>query len=219
MKRSRHWVILSLVLVLGGLAIAGYKVRELGYPVWPDETSELWTVQAHLELDPGGGPVKAELLLPTRNINFALSNQTFVSRGWGLTEDNDEWQRTAEWSIRRARGDHDERRPDPELRLDLERAAVVEDDLAGDGEAEARAFAGRLGREEGREDLVADVVGDARARVADRDDHLVGGAAQADVDFAALGLHGVAGVPEQVEEDLTEGVLFHPRRRVRAHFV
>ena len=105
MKRSRHWIILSVVLVAGGLAIAAYKVRELGYPVWPDETSEMWTVQAHLELDPGGGPVKAELLLPTRSINFALSNQTYVSRGWGLTEDADEWQRTAEWSIRRARGD------------------------------------------------------------------------------------------------------------------
>ena len=61
-----------------------------------------------------------------------------------------------------------------DLAVDRDRAAVLlGDDVVGDRQAEAGAFAGRLGGEERLEQLVADVLGDAGAVVAHADFHRV----------------------------------------------
>jgi hypothetical protein len=89
-----------LLLTLGGLIFA-YKVVRLGYPPFPDEESELWSIQARLELQPEGGPVRAGLLLPSRATGFTVGEENFVSRGFGLTLDEDVFRRKADWAIRR----------------------------------------------------------------------------------------------------------------------
>ena len=53
--------------------------------------------------------------------------------------------------------------------LDPDVAAVLADDVAGEREAEAGALVGRLGREEGMEDLLDQLVRDAAAIVPDAD--------------------------------------------------
>lgn len=105
MKRSRHWQLLAFGLVIIGLAIFAYKAKELKYPIWPSETSDIWTVQARVQVAPGSGPVKVDMKLPTRTPHYANSNENFVSRGFGLSIDDDAWQREANWAIRRAQGD------------------------------------------------------------------------------------------------------------------
>ena len=91
-----------LLLALGGLIFA-YKVIWLGFPVLPDTTSEQWIVQARLEIHPLEGPVRASLMLPARPPGFMVSEENFISRGFGLTVEEDLFRRQADWAIRRLR--------------------------------------------------------------------------------------------------------------------
>jgi hypothetical protein len=100
MTRNRQWIGLSLLLiVLGGLIIA-YKVLLLGYPYLPDQKSEQWIIQARLEIQPELGPVRASLLLPVRSTGFTVTNENFISRGFGLNLEEELFRRQADWAIR-----------------------------------------------------------------------------------------------------------------------
>jgi hypothetical protein len=101
LSKSRQWIVLSLVLMLLGGLLFAYKVVRLGYPPLPDQMSEQWIIQARLELHPEQGPVRASLLLPTRSSGFTVSDEHFVSRGFGLTIEEDLFRRQADWAIRR----------------------------------------------------------------------------------------------------------------------
>ncbi len=98
-----------------------------------------------------------------------------------------------------------------QLGFDFDAAFVVFDDFLADGQAQAGAFGfafsgGAFGGEEGLEDSGDELVGDAGAAV----DHLnqnfgVGGIAEAfDGERAAAAEHGLAGVDQEIEEDLLE---------------
>ena len=105
MTRSRQWMILSLLLMTVGVLVFAWKVVRLGFPVFPDQTSEQWVVQARLEVEPVKGPVRASLLLPVRSTGFTVSNESFVSRDFGLTVQEDMFRRRADWAIRSLDGD------------------------------------------------------------------------------------------------------------------
>jgi hypothetical protein len=85
--------------MLGSLIIA-YKVVRLGFPAKPDQTSEQWLVQARLEIQAVEGPVRASLLLPVRSTGFTVSNEDFISRGFGLNIEEELFRRQADWAIR-----------------------------------------------------------------------------------------------------------------------
>jgi len=98
--RNRQWIVLSLLLVALGSLIIAYKVVRLGYPTMPDQTSDEWMVQARLEIQAMEGPVLASLLLPVRSTGFTVSNENFISRGFGLTIEEEFFRRQADWAIR-----------------------------------------------------------------------------------------------------------------------
>jgi len=100
MTRDRQWIVLSIFLVVLGALICAYKMVRLGYPLLPDQTSEQWSIQARLEIEPTEGPIRASLLLPVRPSGFTISNENFVSRGFGLTIEEDLYRRQADWAIR-----------------------------------------------------------------------------------------------------------------------
>ncbi len=100
MSKHRQWIVLSLLLLLLGGLIVAYKVIWLGYPLMPDTSSEVWTVQVSLEIQPEDGPVRAELQLPSRSRGFTLSRENFISRGFGLTLDEETFRRQAQWAVR-----------------------------------------------------------------------------------------------------------------------
>lgn len=102
MRRAVHGLALAGVLVALGLGLFAWKVLSFGFPVQPDATSEVWTVQTQLTVDPGPGSLKVTMLLPTRTPGYGLSDEHFISRGFGLAVDEGPWQRTATWAIRRA---------------------------------------------------------------------------------------------------------------------
>ncbi len=100
MSKLRQWIVLSLLLLLLGGLIVSYKVIWLGYPLMPDTSSEVWTVQVSLRIQPEDGPVRAELQLPSRSRGFTLSRENFISRGFGLTLDEETFRRQAQWAVR-----------------------------------------------------------------------------------------------------------------------
>jgi len=98
--RNKQWLVLSLTLMILGGLVCAYKIVRLGYPVLPDQTSEKWSIQARLELEPLEGPVRASLLLPSRPSGYTISDENFVSRGFGLTIEEELFRREADWAIR-----------------------------------------------------------------------------------------------------------------------
>jgi hypothetical protein len=100
----RHWMVLSLILILTGLGLAAWKVQNYGYPLTGDQMDESWTVQARIQLRAGDGPVKAELLLPSQTPGLARLREDFISRGFGLDVQDGVYDRRATWAIRRVSG-------------------------------------------------------------------------------------------------------------------
>ena len=76
---------LALFLIGGGLFL--YKWRGLGYPLFPEEETSIWTVEATSSLNAGeqSMPVKATLHIPGLTPGFAILDESFVSRGFGFT--------------------------------------------------------------------------------------------------------------------------------------
>lgn len=104
MKRNRQWISLSLLLIILGALIMAFKVVRLGYPLLPDMESVAWSLQARVQLEPETGAVRASLLLPARPSGFSIAQENFISRGFGLTLEEQELSRQADWAIRRLRG-------------------------------------------------------------------------------------------------------------------
>jgi hypothetical protein len=104
MTRDRQWIVLSIFLIVLGGLICAYKVVRLGYPLMPEQTSEQWSIQARLEVEPTKGPIRASLMLPVRPSGFTIGDENFVSRGFGLTIEEDLFRRQADWAVRRLSG-------------------------------------------------------------------------------------------------------------------
>lgn len=100
MTRNRQWLVLSIVLMMTGGLICAYKVIFLGFPFLPDQTSEQWHIQARLEIEPEKGPVRASLMLPVRPSGFTVIDENFISRGFGLTVEDEYFRRQADWAVR-----------------------------------------------------------------------------------------------------------------------
>jgi hypothetical protein len=102
---GRQLFVVVILLASAGLGLVAYKSTVLGFPLVPDEQSELWTIEARVGFERyTPGSVKARLRIPNRLVNFGLLNENFVSRGFGLSiQESDEW-RVAMWAIRRTEG-------------------------------------------------------------------------------------------------------------------
>ncbi len=87
--------------------------------------------------------------------------------------------------------------------FDADRAAVVVDDLADDGEAEAGAV-GFAGADEGVEDVIADGRRDAGALVDDANLEGVAATLHLDEDAVMAFRSGFTGIQEQIEKDALE---------------
>jgi len=101
----RHLYTLSALLITSGLSVAIYKHRVLGYPLLPEESASLWSIEGHLTFERHTvGPVKARLKLPHDPPGFRILREDFVSRGYGLTTEIVDEERIAMWAVRRANG-------------------------------------------------------------------------------------------------------------------
>jgi hypothetical protein len=103
MKRF-HLPLLILALAAVSLGIFQHKVRNLGFPVLPTQTTDNWIVEARVAFEPTGGAVTARLLIPHQPPGMGLLDEHFVSRGYGLTTSLNHENREAVWTTRNPSG-------------------------------------------------------------------------------------------------------------------
>ncbi|HZE21602.1 MAG TPA: UUP1 family membrane protein, partial [Desulfobaccales bacterium] len=99
-----HLYVLAFCLAALGLGLFLYKVLALHFPLSPQTESYTWHVEAKLTFKPGKEPVKVSLFIPRASRRYAITNEAFVSRGYGLITAGKGVNRQATWSIRRSRG-------------------------------------------------------------------------------------------------------------------
>ncbi len=102
-----HLYLLSAILAAAGLASAAYKLVVLEFPLLPQAQTEVWRVEVHAQFEAGGGAVKAVLKLPARTGQATVIDQGFSARGYGLTTERGETNRSAIYARREARGRQD----------------------------------------------------------------------------------------------------------------
>ncbi len=100
-----HLRILALSLTAVGLSLFLYKALVLHFPLTPQSEADIWEVEAKIIFQARNEPVKLSLFIPYKNPRYAILNDAFVSRGYGLSTSTDGLNRRAVWSIRKARGE------------------------------------------------------------------------------------------------------------------
>ncbi|MGY6272887.1 UUP1 family membrane protein [Achromobacter denitrificans] len=103
MKRLHLLVLVGLLLAIAATVFL-YKVLVLKFPLQPESEISTWTVEASVTFTPTGGSVRAELQLPDNPPGFSVLDESFISRGYGLTTEAQAGQRSAVWTQRRPGG-------------------------------------------------------------------------------------------------------------------
>lgn len=95
---------LVLVLLFVGLALTWYRHSVFDVPWLPDAQRQIWSIEAKVEFQGLGDPVKLSFALPDSQPGFERVSEHTASPGYGLSFSDDKSGRRAEWSIRRATG-------------------------------------------------------------------------------------------------------------------
>jgi hypothetical protein len=93
--------------LLAGIALAtfAYKSLVLGFPLLPDARSEYWNLEVSVDFTPGDEPVQVSLQIPESSSRFAVMDENFISRGYGLMTRRTDSGRQAVWSSRMDEGE------------------------------------------------------------------------------------------------------------------
>ncbi len=104
-SNTRHVYGLILTLLLLGSGIFLYRHLALDVPLTDTETINSWMVESNLRfIADGNTPVKASFNIPYLPPHFAILDEYFVSRSYGVTTNLNAYNRETIWSIRRAHG-------------------------------------------------------------------------------------------------------------------
>lgn len=104
MLKRFHLPLVILVLCSASLGMFFHKVYNLGFPLLPAQTADNWIVEARVSFEPTGGAVTARVFIPNDPKRFALLDENFISRGYGLTTDLSGENREAIWTTRQPSG-------------------------------------------------------------------------------------------------------------------
>jgi hypothetical protein len=99
-----HLYLLCLCLSATGLGLFMYKVLILRFPMVPEAEESIWQVEARVTFTARGESTKVRLFLPQSTPSLSVVNESFISRGYGLTTKKTGANRQATWSTRRAMG-------------------------------------------------------------------------------------------------------------------
>jgi hypothetical protein len=104
--RRTHLFVLCGVLVALAAALFLYKVWVFGFPLRPEERTDVWRVEVQIRFQAEGDPVKVAMFVPQATGAFHVVDQSFVSPGYGITtEPHPGSGIRAVYSIREARGE------------------------------------------------------------------------------------------------------------------
>jgi len=101
--KGLHLAFLVIVLCLAGFGLFLYKAFALHFPLFPRSQTGVWNLEATIEFS-ATGPARLSLYIPQQSNRFAISNENFISRGYGVSTVKAGINRQAKWSIRHAEG-------------------------------------------------------------------------------------------------------------------
>lgn len=106
MRSSKHHLYgLIFTLFIVGLGLFFYRHFFLDVPLTDTETINSWMVESNLRFKADQHmPVKASFAIPYLPPHYAILDEYFVSRGYGVTTNLNGYNRETLWSIRRAQG-------------------------------------------------------------------------------------------------------------------
>jgi hypothetical protein len=105
MQEKMKVYIVAALLALLGLTTALYKHFALGFPMLPDQATEVWTLEAKIEFQASGAPVLVSLAMPDEQQAIEILNENFTTSGYGFSEiDQPDGTRRAQWTRRSASG-------------------------------------------------------------------------------------------------------------------
>ncbi|MBW2408813.1 MAG: UUP1 family membrane protein [Deltaproteobacteria bacterium] len=99
-----HLIVLTVTLIVIGAILFLYKVLVLNFPLMPEVRSHIWDVEAHLTFVSDNKPIKVSMQLLRNSSRFAIVNENFISRGYGVNVVTEDGKRKIHWSIRKAGG-------------------------------------------------------------------------------------------------------------------
>ncbi len=103
--RNLHVKVLAFVLVAVAFGLCYYKVTRLGLPLLPTQQAEVWTVEARIEFKARrDSPVKVRLAIPRSPAGYTVVHESFVASDYGLTTEDDGFNRLAQWAVRKISG-------------------------------------------------------------------------------------------------------------------
>jgi hypothetical protein len=102
---NKSHLYIALILSGLGLGLFLYKVLALGFPVVKETKASIWYVETHVTFEADGGPVKVVMNIPGNQATLRVSDESFVSPGYGLTIKEEGVDRQAIWSVREAYGE------------------------------------------------------------------------------------------------------------------
>ncbi|ART81708.1 gonadoliberin III [Oceanisphaera profunda] len=102
-SRKPFYIIVAALFLIGfALMLQRHFVYEV--PWLPGEKRQIWSIEAKVEFEAKGKPVKASLAIPGSQPGFTLMNESAASPGYGLAFVEAKGGSRAEWSIRNASG-------------------------------------------------------------------------------------------------------------------
>lgn len=104
-NNSRHVYGLIFTLFFVGVAVFMYRHFVLDVPLTDTETVNSWMVESSLRFNAEKNtPIKASFNIPYLPPHFAILDEYFVSRNYGVITNLSGYNRQTVWSIRRAKG-------------------------------------------------------------------------------------------------------------------
>jgi len=100
-----HIYVVAIGLTVIGFGLFLYKALILGFPLVPETKSYIWDIETKVTFKAQNGSVKVSLFIPDNTRNFAILNENFISRGYGLSTAREGGNRKVTWSIRKDKGD------------------------------------------------------------------------------------------------------------------
>ncbi len=102
-NKHLYWLAGCLCLLGAGLFL--YKSLVLKFPVIPEKQAQIWNIEAKVLYTSAEGPAKVQLSIPRGNHRFSITDEEFISSGYGLDIKRKAGNRQAAWTIRHATGE------------------------------------------------------------------------------------------------------------------
>ncbi len=103
MSRLPFYLLVGLLLLVG-VAMSLHRHYQLEVPWTPGEKRQVWEVEALVNFTAEGDPVKVDMALPSTQEGFRLLTEHTASPGYGLSFQEENGGRRAQWSTREATG-------------------------------------------------------------------------------------------------------------------